>query len=129
VFTAQEYQLLDAVVQRAMIDAEFRQMLLTSPQGQLQDAGLSVSGLIVTVLEYDEDKLVLVLPPPMAFSSSEEERRFPADSLAAGPRADFYSDQPPASPMRGLATTALTNFADDRVALGVSSPRPAGGGA
>ncbi len=126
---ANDYQLLDLVVQRGVIDTTFRQRLLAFPQQTLHEAGLLTEGLTINVLECDEDKVILLLPPPMALPSWGET----ATGSGAGSFSELtrhsFSDQPPSPPLRGVATTALANLADNRATLGVSVPSPSVGGA
>lgn len=100
----QESELLDLIVQRSVVDAQFRQELLSAPQQTLQEAGIQTDGITVDVREIDENKLVLVLPPIVEFSEPTESR-------------NPYTDQPSSPQIRGMATTAVANPLDARVTL------------
>jgi hypothetical protein len=100
----QELALLDLVIQRSVVDAQFRLELLNAPQDTLREAGIQTDGIGVDVREIDENKLVLVLPPVLEFSEPTESR-------------NPYTDQPSSPPIIGLATTAVANPLDGRVTL------------
>jgi hypothetical protein len=98
--------LVDMAIQRSAVDEDFRKLLLKEPVKALQDMGIDVAGVHVTVHEFDPNELLMVLPP---FLEEGPRPPRPAGAHAAGA---------PSPPMRGLAECALLNPADNRAAYG-----------
>ncbi len=119
--TNEEYQLLGQVIERSVHDPGFREQLLADPWGVLEDSGISMAGLNVIVHEYDENDLVVLLPPALPPPVVVPE--IPSN------RPYQYADQPQSKAMSGLAASALADPTDDRVMLGTYAPGAVGGGA
>ncbi|MCW6005373.1 hypothetical protein K1W54_12385 [Micromonospora sp. CPCC 205371] len=104
-----EMQLWDLVVQRAVLDADFRNRLLTSPQEAVREMGLPVDDVDVVVRELDDRGRMVIMPPMI--STTE-----PAGLVASPVKA--YSVEPPSRPMVGGACCALSDPGDLRALYG-----------
>jgi hypothetical protein len=102
-----QFVLMNQAIQLSTVDREFRQRLLAAPVATLQELGLDLNGMEITVREFDPNEWLIILPP---FLEEESPPSRPDEARAEGD---------PSPPMRGLTEVALLNPTDDRAIIGL----------